>query len=747
MFPISANRDGAAVQVNGLGPSTPVQPISRVRLRRSHVAVACDRCRTQRAKCDNSRPCSNCKSSDALCSDSVSATVSTLSQAHRELARLRSRVQELEKRLLEKAPTESHQLATPPDVCVPETPSSKSSQVDHDVARRHFWKGTHIRTARSANETWYGPSSLHYFIRRAAAFLSSALQQTVSADSIFPQSAAKLLHKPTAAGIIPSRGPSRPPDDAMSTGESLSPVQEEYFLSLYWQSYHTALFPILDETEFKEHYRSLWTGTGTGRQASALVDIILAMCMQYGVSSVPASKQGNFTENSDATVAGRWHYRRCQMLLSNELESPTISTLQCHLLCIIFLCSASFQNMADTACAHALRTAYMLGLHLEPPTTLPLRERELRKRLWWALHLLDTKIGMKLGRPFLLCDHRDMPSLPGDSLEAAMVSGSNFASLGNDATWLSFNRQGVKLFLAAKQAYSAFYGQELNVGEGQTVWDDPKALEDHAVFFRAHASVMDNWASCVPSMLKVKRQNGSAPFSTDCAMLDIEEFAPVWLQRQQIILELMYHNLYINLHRPFVSFSRAATPPPAATESASKAAAHAIALTHIVHQVLPSTTILDGWLEAFQFQWNAAMTLVGFLVAYPDCALKTSAGNALHLSIEIFDIFGNSIPIATSAAIILRDLAMKLDFLDKQGQPLLPAACDSRAIPEQSMQGSDLTRMDRSFFFEDKVSQEAIDMASQEIFDMAVDVDLWSDLDILWQNTGCGQPGHFALAG
>lgn len=34
----------------------------------------------------------------------------------------------------------------------------------------------------------------------------------------------------------------------------LKPVQEEYFLSLFWESYHTSLFAVLDETQFKQHY-------------------------------------------------------------------------------------------------------------------------------------------------------------------------------------------------------------------------------------------------------------------------------------------------------------------------------------------------------------------------------------------------------------------------------------------------------------------------------------------------------------
>lgn len=707
------------------------------------MTVACDRCREQRIKCDNGRPCTNCKSGEFKCCNNSAARVQTLPHAHREIIRLTSRVQELEKQLLLE-PKEQVVTPTSSGSSEPRTPRTRSIHFDDDTrtARTQFWGGTHIRTARSLQQTWYGPSSLHYFLGRATTFLSSALQQTLTVDGFVPESAAKLLFKPTASIAIPSsRQLLQPPEGTISTGDLLNPTQEEYFLSLYWQSYHTALFSILDEAEFKEHYRSLWTANSTERQPSALVDIVLAMCMQYGVSSLPVTKQGIITDNRDATIAGRWYYRRCQMLLSNELESPTIRTLQCHLLCTIFLCSASFQNMADSACALAVRSAYMLGLHLEPPLTLTLPERELRKRLWWAVYLLDCKIGMKLGRPFALNNFSDMPSLPGDDHEVAMVSGSNFAPLGGNVTWLSFNLQGIKLFMAAKQAHVAFYGKELTVSEGQTVWDDPQTLDSYAVVFRSHASALDEWVNHVPSVLKTKRQDGGTPFSTNYSMLEIEEFAPAWLQRQRVVLELMYHNLCINIYRPFISFTPAAENLPFAMENASKSASHAIALTHITHQMLSSTSVLDGWLEAFQFQWNAAMTLVGFLLAYPNGLLAAPSRNGLSVCTVVFDIFGNSFPVGASAASILRDLSMSLDFLSERRRINLAtiSSTDLVTAPEQPRNNCDLTNVadrDSCTTFDNMVSQQAIDMASQGVFDSAIAVDLWSDLDILWQNTG-----------
>ena len=102
--------------------------------------------------------------------------------------------------------------------------------------------------------------------------------------------------------------------------------------------------------------------------------------MQYGAALKPpklASPDSEGFDVSDATIAGRWFYRRRQSLLTDKLEGPSITTFQCYLLSVIWLSNAPFQNMAM-----GIRTGIILGLHLEPPEDLPRTQREFRKRLW-----------------------------------------------------------------------------------------------------------------------------------------------------------------------------------------------------------------------------------------------------------------------------------------------------------------------------------------------------------------------------
>jgi hypothetical protein len=144
-------------------------------------------------------------------------------------------------------------------------------------------------------------------------------------------------------------------------------------------------------------------------------------------------------DGSDATLAGRHYYRRCQSLIYSELENPSLTTLQCQVWTVVYLQNASFLNMVHSVLAMAVRTAHVLGLHLEPPDELPRTEREARKRLWWCLYALEGKACISLGRPWLLQLSEVTFTLSADDHELGLLSStSNFVSSSENINWLSY---------------------------------------------------------------------------------------------------------------------------------------------------------------------------------------------------------------------------------------------------------------------------------------------------------------------
>lgn len=586
-------------------------------------------------------------------------------------------------------------------------------------------------------------------------YLGAILQQTqMSNQMVLHNSASTLLDGKADANRVDDEAAEAAlsSQDPFTVGEFLTPTQEEYFLDLFWKSYHTCLFPIINEAEFMAHYQSLWTVSGEKRKPCALVDIMIAMCMQYGVSQLSPDQQRSLVDG-DPSVAGRWYFRRCQQIVIYQLESPTITTVQALILCCIYLCNGSFQNMAATMAALATRAAYVIGLHVAPSPTLSTPESEFRKRLWWALYSMDAKIGMKLGRPFLIHRSATEPEFPDDRPETAMKSGSHLAHLGENKTWLSFHLYSSKLFIVAREIHEAFYERDLNLVQGESIWDDPQALASHAEFLQLHAKGLDVWVDEVPNALKTRRQENGTSFSTDGTKLEIEPFAPIWLQRQRINLELMYHTLSANLHRPFISF----VPGPTSSvtdQLASKCALHAMALTNIIYQTISSTTILTGWSEAFQWQWNASMTIVGFVLAYPRAPVTPEAMKAIELSIASYEIFGQQFSVANSAATILRSLGPKINFL-LQYHPEIHAPMEVPE-PERELHADGNMKPAAGTEWLDNLMggssefDSSLMMPIQDMFQMAYSIEQWSALDTLlpttegdpWSMSGLG-PGAF----
>lgn len=451
--------------------------------------------------------------------------------------------------------------------------------------------------------------------------------------------------------------------DVSLTEVYLSKAQEEYFLHLFFPSYNV-YYPIIDLAEFMQHYQSLWTSP-TFRKSSALVDIVLALSMQYADALMPRDYAAlrNSIEgivNIDAAIAGRKFYRRGQLLLIDELEGPSITTLQCHFFSVIYLSNASFHNAAHSHLAMAVRTGIILGLHWKPPESVSDQQAEFRKRLWWTVYALELKMTLDLGRP-LAVTMSQIPCPPPDRHQD-----DPFTHQGTNR--FTANRHFIQLMLAGRAVYATFQ-RKCSVALGlnnnnNSIYNNPAALEIVAEAVTAAAAQhFHTWQQELPEPLKTKRLNSGEPLSTDRSALNLKESVPLGMSRQRLFLELLYHSLSMNIYRAFICFDsfQQRNNTPLGDANAALSVNHAITITNIVYQVLKESNFLAGFHETFQWQWNATITLIGFIVAFPNGPLTVPARDALITAIDVFDIIGKYLGIACSAASVARDLFARIE--------------------------------------------------------------------------------------
>lgn len=542
---------------------------------------------------------------------------------------------------------------------------------DHTGDRRQ-WRGSWANTPTSSEVHLSGPSSMPSFHDALRSYISSSLQLPLPEFDMQPSRfrASPTLFRTSYLNEFSLVSDS---DDDLH----LSRDQEGSFLALFWQSYHCTM-PILDEVEFRESYQSLWPSrspsSSSSRKGSPLVDIMLALCMQYGIALVPriANRQTPIAEfdSEDSTIAGRALYCSSQTLLSGIMETPSIMTLQCQIFSAIYLRNASFVNLSHNTLASAIRTAQVLGLHQDSRASSSPAQKELHRRLWWVLYTLESLACMELGRPWLTQMSQVQCSPSGDDPELATLSGPSFVSKAKGISWLSYHVQHVKLALAARSVHAAFEieaTQVLRASNEDNFQGDASSLEGLSESLLSNLTCLREWAQHVPNALKIERKDGGKPFSTDRSIMQIDLEAPQWLQRQQLLLELTYHQVMMSLYRPFITFAQVESSSiPLSNSNNISSLNHAIVITNIISQGLKSTDVLNGWYDIYHFQWNATLTIVGFIFANPMCPPTPTARRTLNSAIKVFEGLRNSFAIAASAVYVVRDLAAKVDiFLNR----------------------------------------------------------------------------------
>ncbi|KAJ5668365.1 uncharacterized protein N7477_006935 [Penicillium maclennaniae] len=586
------------------------------RRKRAQVAQACDWCRLNRIKCDERRPCQNCREHGGYSSDFRHSEISSLPAANRDVT------------LCAKPQTRQIAGLAHPNAsliaAITETPDSY----------RMTWDGLDDRESRTSQDIHYGPLASQRMVMRLNRFMAGSSNPLLSGSVLpicIPQVKRLRLR--------------------FSEVEDLSREQEEHFLVLLWQAYH-CVYPIIVEEDFKEYYDSLWTVSNgqTQRQPSALVYSLLAVCIQYGstflVNDEDMMSGATGSQATHFDSAAHTFYIRSQHALMDALEYPSIMSLQSQIYCIIYVYNTANLNSAHALLGLAIRIAQMLHLHLPPLGPLPQTNPGLGSRIWWTLYQLDSHISMTLGRSRLINVNDVHSMIPTDIIDRLHVPKSVSVSPSQeDISWLSFHVHFIHFTAVARRIHGSFgaHCTDLLQGKGiQDIYENPPNLELLGNQLSRDLRTMYDWVPTVPVLLKNQRKGSGQPFSTDRTPLDLDPASPLWLQRQRLLLEIIYHHVQIANFRPFIRFRpRGAFLTPLSDNHSISALNHAVVMTHILNQVLSETDLLSGWKPVFRYQWDAAICILSFVLANPVCPPTPAARKVLPMAIQNLETLGH----------------------------------------------------------------------------------------------------------
>lgn len=455
------------------------------------------------------------------------------------------------------------------------------------------WKGVTVGGVQ------YGPFALEYFTHRMANFLNIDVSPAPPVMDMF-------FNHPTNDKEC----------DAMAQ------ATQDSFIDLYWLGYHVN-FPLIDRDDFSALYASLRRENWEPSAADPLVDIVLALTIQYAYSFHDLDGEDEAGLPMNSASAGVIFYRRSQCALQPSLEYPSLKAVQCRFLAAVYLFCAACYNAGEIMLRMATDSLNML--------TFEGKEKELAMQTRRCARIMQIRLQMRLGR---------LPRL--------LPRSSSSLEFQED-DWSVFHRQLHRLSEVVEEISfntKRYWAEALSKASASDPYSDPVVRNDIARAVHAEMAKMRTWAHQVPSFLRY----GSDSFSTTTASLTLDDQIPMWLQRQRVLLECNYHDFCVALLRILIPFSPVPVSSSVAFDADSlciSAANHAMCLTRILHQIQTTTDILTGCYQGLEWQTNAAYLLAGFAVSHPICPPTPLVRKSLRQAGEVFGLYG---PLSHQAA-------------------------------------------------------------------------------------------------
>ncbi|KAL3477568.1 putative C6 transcription factor [Aspergillus californicus] len=475
----------------------------------TRVSNACERCRRQKTRCDNFRPCSLCARAKVDCRPLPG------SQARKDsLRKPRRSIRSRQSRPISPRASSTQESE---GSYAPANQASEAERRDDGLV------------PGSQPSIDYGEEGSAMGIAQKIFELGKQHMDEQATSAIPGYRAASVSAFGRRTAVVDQRRPiSTILNQQMPSMEMVYVLLEDYFEAVHWFSL------VVYEPNFRKKLDSIADGHAYPSQKSFL--LLLAVMLGMGAwyrsqRSIPnTADSGHDWRKWSAEL-----FKTVELHLVELMDQPSVTAAQ---ICILFGSHHVYHgrpNLSFSLLGATIRISQAAGLHREPLRG-DFEEIEERKRVWWTIYTWDRFASITYGRPLGINDKDCNLSMPADVFENPYFI-TPMSEQGYTVCYSTYQRELNRLYLIAARALEVIFSSRTSGSSKELAGDAYLALVKEAT------ENIQRWRDQLPAHLVSEHERDISPHSGLSARAHA---------LQSLSLQLTYDNILIVLHRPLL---------------------------------------------------------------------------------------------------------------------------------------------------------------------------------------------------
>ncbi|KAH7009536.1 fungal-specific transcription factor domain-containing protein [Ilyonectria destructans] len=486
---------------------------------RKRVRMACNRCRRQKLKCDTERPC-------ALC---VRSAVECVTDA-RDLPW--SKDQDRDSAVHGGGPPTT--ISSRTDRTLPEALTPNAWPLETP------WQPTAFHETSQLDENATIPRN--YPRDTSAVKLTQDILQQLSPDASLNTDTSAL---PGGSFNNTALSPDAVPINQILGLDLPSKVVSDDLVNAYFESVHWFMV-LFHEPSFRQRYNAIMLA---GQASPKDLPFLVCLMLLLAIGARYINPRSNFSlevadADLDALQRNLLHSIRAHLL--DIVELGGVEGVQICVLLSTFYLYHDRPNLAFAIHGMGVKCAHTMYLHQEAAwkksTTLA---REVKRRVWWALYVVDCFYSIIFGRPRSIRDEESHVAMVRNlediaARHPAFNSTENVGESSYPVTIFSYQRYKFTLYTIAARVMRDIY-----FGNSST------SLTSVSHTIRSICQDLESWFQSLPPELRHPSDSDSE-FVMEQDQEPLRDNIVRIFRLQAMTLQLAYDNIQILLHRPLL---------------------------------------------------------------------------------------------------------------------------------------------------------------------------------------------------